>query len=84
MKKLSITGYGEIEVKSKREAARLEKYLSQNPRLGKPTHRIKVKIEGYIDHGNVAAHDGAGQPFGMTVTKALIGPLTFHSEGEME
>ena len=72
MKALSITGYGEIEVKSKREAARLEKYLSQNPLGGKPTHKIKVKIEGYVDSGNVANHDGTGQPFGLEITKASI------------
>ena len=72
MKTLSITGWGEIEVKSKREAARLEKYLKQNPLGSKPTHKIKVKIEGYIDSGNVAEHDGTGQPFGLEVTKATI------------
>jgi adenylyl- and sulfurtransferase ThiI len=72
MRPISISGYGEIEVKSKREAARLEKFLAQNPHNSAPTHKIKVKIEGYIDYGNVAAHDGIGQPFGMSITKALV------------
>lgn len=72
MNKLSITGYGQIEVRSKREAAKLQKFLSQNPRLGKPTHKVKIRIEGYIDDGWVAAHDGVGQPFGLEITKATI------------
>ncbi len=73
MKLLSITGYGEVEVRSKREAARLAKFLAQNPTFGKPTHKVKIRIEGYINQGNVAAHDGVGKPFGLEITKATIG-----------
>ena len=76
-KKLSITGYGEIEVRSKKEAAKLETFFSNNPVGSKPTHKLKVKIEGYINNGNVGYHDGTGQPFGMEVTNAVIEDMSF-------
>ena len=72
MRKLSTTGYGEIEVKSRREAKTLEKILASNPLIGKPTTKIKVRIEGYINSGNINKHDGIGQSFGLEVTKAMV------------
>lgn len=70
--KLSITGYGELEVKSLRDCRKLDKILDQNPCLGPPTHKIPVVIKGFIADTRVANHDGVGEPYGLEVTEACI------------
>jgi hypothetical protein len=66
------SGFGLIEINSKRLAKKLEKYLSQNPAGAPATHRVKVKIEGYIEYVS-SGHDGIGQEFTVRPDKVQIG-----------
>ena len=65
-KTLKPTGFGIIEID--KGSKKLEKYLDQNPRLGTPTHTVKVLIEAKIDDV-FSTHDGVGQEFSFQVTK---------------